>query len=324
MTGNIWLPIAVFSFTSVLLIMVQLKVENPMLLMERFIQGGGWIEIFMVAGYGALVAHKMQDPAKVQKWRKYTWFAFSVFFFLQLALGLMGADRFLMTGELHLPVPMMILAGPVYRGHISVMTILFLSTVLLSGPAWCSHICYFGAIDSMGSGGKTGRGPIRGKWLFKSTLLLLVIAAAIVLRWSGLPTLTSTLIAAGFGVMGLAIILLISRKQGRMVHCTVYCPIGTIVNFIRFVNPFRMRIDHNTCTDCMACTRLCKYDALNRSDIAARKPGLTCTLCGDCITGCHSGSIHYRFFRLPPAAARNFYLFITISLYASTLALARI
>ena len=53
-----------------------------------------------------------------------------------------------MTGKLHLPVPMMILAGPIYRGHTSVMSILFLSTLILSGPAWCSHLCYFGAIDN--------------------------------------------------------------------------------------------------------------------------------------------------------------------------------
>jgi hypothetical protein len=40
-----------------------------------------------------------------------------------------------MSGKLHLPVPMMILAGPIYRGHLSVMSILFVSTVVLSGPA---------------------------------------------------------------------------------------------------------------------------------------------------------------------------------------------
>ncbi|HDS07551.1 MAG TPA: 4Fe-4S binding protein [Bacteroides sp.] len=318
------LPLAVFLFTSFILAMVQLKVEKPMLLLERFIKGGGWLEIFMIACYGGLVAWQMQDPAKVQAWRKYTWFAFSVLFFSQLTVGLLGAERFLMTGELHLPVPMMILAGPVYRGHISVMTILFLSTVLLSGPAWCSHLCYFGAVDSMASAGRTTKEPFRNKWALKSTVFLLVVAAALALRWMEVPVLTSTLIAGGFGVVGLLLILIVSRREGRMVHCTAYCPIGTIVNVARFVNPFRMRIDRATCTDCMACSRSCKYDALNREDIAAGKPGMTCTLCGDCVASCHAGSIQYRLFRLSPKAARNLYLFITVSLHASTMALARI
>ncbi len=122
------LPAAVFLLVLFLLAPVQLIVERPMLLLERFITGGGWIQILLIAIYGALVAHKMQDPKQVLAWRKYTWFAFSVVFFSQLALGLGGFDKFLMTGKLHLPIPMMIVAGPIYRGHTSVMTILFLST----------------------------------------------------------------------------------------------------------------------------------------------------------------------------------------------------
>ena len=170
------LPAAVFLFVLFLLVPVQLKVENPMLLLERFIPGAGWFEIILIAVYGAIVAYHMQDPSKVQLWRRYTWLAFSILFFSQLVLGLFGFEKFLMTGKLHLPVPMMILAGPVYRGHLSVMSILFVSTLVLSGPAWCSHLCYFGAIDSISSTGKTRRLPIRNKWALKSTVLLLVIA----------------------------------------------------------------------------------------------------------------------------------------------------
>lgn len=318
------LPLQVYLLTAILLSFVQLKVENPLLLLERFIPGGGWVEILLIGLYGAVVAYHMQDPKKVQPWRKFTWLVFSVVFFAQLLLGLLGNERFLMTGKLHLPVPMMILAGPVYRGHISVMTLLFISTVILSGPAWCSHLCYFGAIDGVASGSATRKGPIRNKWALKTTVVLLVVVAAILLRWMKVPVLTATLIAGGFGVIGLGMILLVSRKEGRMVHCTAYCPIGTIVNLVRFINPFRMRIDDNSCTDCMACTRFCKYDALNLGDIQARKPGLSCTLCGDCISSCSSGSIQYKFPGLSPGTARNLYLLITISLYASTLALARI
>lgn len=295
-----------------------------MLLLERFLPGGGWIELVLIALYGAIVAYNMQDPSKVQAWRRYTWLAFSVLFFSQLTLGLLGFERFLMTGKLHLPVPMMILAGPIYRGQLSVMSILFVSTLVLSGPAWCSHLCYFGAIDSISAWGKTRRAPIRNKWALKSTVLLIVIAGAIVLRWMKVPVLTATILAAGFGVVGIGLILLVSRKEGRMVHCTAYCPIGTIVNLTHYVNPFRLTIDKNSCTNCMVCTTSCKYDALNRTDIAARKPGNTCTLCGDCLSSCHAGSIQYRFPGLSSQRARNLYLLITISLHAATMALARI
>ena len=318
------LPILVFFLTAFLLSFVQMKVDNPMLLLERFVPGGGWVEIGIIALYGSIVAYHMQNPARVSAWRKFTWVIFSVVFFSQLILGLLGQEKFLMTGKLHLPVPMMILAGPIYRGHTSVMTILFLSTVVLSGPAWCSHLCYFGALDNLAGSGKTTRTPLRNKWTLKWTVMLLVIAGAITLRLLNVPVVTATLVAGGFGVVGLGIILLLSGRQKRMVHCTAYCPIGTIVNLTRFVNPFRMYIDNQSCTDCMACTQHCKYDALSATDIRSRKPGLTCTLCGDCVSSCHAGSIKYKFLRLSPAVSRNLYLVITISLHAATLALARI
>ena len=318
------LPTGVFIFVLFLLVPVQLFVDNPMLLLERFFPGGGWLQILLIAFYGALVAYKMQDPARVAAWRQYTWLAFSILFFSQLILGLAGMEKFLMTGKLHLPVPMMILAGPLYRGHISVMTILFLSTVVLSGPAWCSHLCYFGALDSVITGRKISRQPIRWLWTIKWTLLLLVIVSALMLRGLKVDPLSSTLLAGSFGVAGLGIMLILSRRKGKMIHCTTWCPIGTIVSYARLINPFRLSIERNSCNTCMACSLKCKYDALNKKDILSGKPGSTCTLCGDCIASCHSGAIRYRFPGLSANGSRNLYLLITVSLHAATMALARI
>ena len=160
-----------------------------MLLAERFIKGGGWAEILLISLYGAFVIYKMQDPVNVPKWRKITWTIFSIVFFTQLIIGLSGFEKFLMTGKLHLPIPMMIIGGPIYRGQLSVMTILFLSTVILTGPAWCSQLCYFGAFDNLASGGKTSREILKNKGAIKSTILVLVIAMALILRLLNVPGL---------------------------------------------------------------------------------------------------------------------------------------
>lgn len=316
-------PVIVFALTFILLAFVQVKVERPMILAERFIKGAGWAEIFIISCYGALVSFKMQDPKAVPIWRKITWLIFSVVFFTQLITGLSGFEKFLMTGKLHLPIPMMILGGPIYRGELSVMTILFLSTVILSGPAWCSQLCYFGAFDNLASGGKTTREILKYKGAIKSTILILVIAMALILRWLKVPLLVSTLVAAGFGITGVIIMVLISLKRKKMVHCIMYCPIGTIVNLFKHVNPFRMYIE-KSCTLCMNCTKFCKYDALNELDIKNLKPSMTCTLCGDCLAGCHHNSIKYKFLKMKPENARNLWLIITISLHAAFMALARI
>lgn len=318
------LPILVFLFVALILAIVQIKVQSPIILLERFIAGGGWIEIPFIAFYSALVAWKMQDPRKVAAWRRNTWLLFSVVFFGQLLLGIIGFEKFLMTGKLHLPVPAMILSGPLYRAELSFMTILFISTVILSGPAWCSHLCYFGAMDNFAaSKRKPGFKPIKNKWAIKYSLLFIVIAGTLLLRWFNVSWFAAAVAGGLFGVIGLGIILFISRKQGKMVHCVVYCPIGTIVNYTRFINPFGMYID-TSCTLCMKCTSACNYDALNPEDIKNQKPGLSCTLCGDCVTSCHANSIKYRFFSLKPTTARNLYLFITISTHAVFMALARL
>lgn len=318
------LPLAVFIFTFSLLTMVQIKmVQHPIILLERFFKGAGWVEITIISIYAGFVAWKMRNPLNVPKWRRITWTLFSIVFFSQLIIGLLGTTKFLMTGKLHLPIPMMILAGPVYRGHLSVMTILFLSTIILTGPAWCSQLCYFGAFDNLASRGKTKAGKLKHKAAIKSTLLLLIVAITLLLRWLNVPNLLSTLLAVAFGLTGIAIMIFYSRKKGKMVHCTMYCPIGTTVNIFKYVNPFRMYID-SSCTLCMKCTSFCKYDALNPQDVRNKKPGINCTYCGDCLAACLDQSIKYRFFRLKPQVARSLYLFLTISIHASFLAMARI
>jgi len=320
---NLKLSFAVFFLTFILLAFVQVKLERPMILAERFIKGGGWIEIFLISCYGAFVVFKMQDRLNVPKWRKITWIIFSIVFFTQLIIGLSGYEKFLMTGKLHLPIPMMILGGPIYRGQLSVMTILFLSTVILTGPAWCSQLCYFGAFDNLASGGKTSKENLKYKGAIKTTILILVIAMALILRWLNVSLIVSTIIAVGFGITGISIMILFSLKRKKMVHCVMYCPIGTIVNVLKQVNPFRMYIDQS-CTLCMNCTKFCKYDALNINDIKNAKPSLTCTLCGDCLAGCNHNSIKYKFLKMRPEHARNLYLILTISLHAACIALARI
>jgi len=318
------LPVTVFLFVTFMLSMVQLNIDNPIILLERFVKHGGWIEIFLIGIYAAIIASKIQDPKSSPYWRRVSWTIFSIVFFVQLFLGLIGFEKFLMTGDLHLPVPMMIMAGPLYRFELSVMTFLFLSTLIVTGPAWCSQLCYFGALDNLSSLRKK---PVRGKirYLFhmKSLIIIVIIAAIILLRWFDTSFVASTLAAAGFGLAGILILLFISSRKGKMMHCLTWCPIGTIVNYGKFINPFRMYID-SSCTLCMKCTSYCRYDALNPEDIKSGKPAITCTYCGDCLLACHAGSIKYKFFSMKPEKARKLYLFLTISFHAIFLALGRI
>ncbi len=125
--------------------MMKIMMDTPMLMFDRFFDGAGWLQIILLAAYGAFLTQKMLDPSQSAVWRKRSWLLFSIVFFTQFALGLIADERFLMSGSLHMPAPFMIIAGSVYRGRMTIMPILLLSSIALSGPAWCSHYCYLGA-----------------------------------------------------------------------------------------------------------------------------------------------------------------------------------
>jgi ferredoxin-type protein NapH len=320
---NYRLPLATALTVISLLTLVQLMPKKPLLLLERAFSGGGWLQILLVALYAFVVAYNMQDPAKSALWRRRTWFFFSIVFFGQLALGLFVSSFFLMTGKLHLPIPALIIAGPLYRGEGLMMPVLLLTTVLLSGPAWCSHICYFGGFDNLAATVNNRKTALKGIVPIKQTIVLMVIAGSILLRLFGVPLLWAASLALAFGLAGVVVILLYSRRNGKMMHCTVFCPVGTLVHYLKFISPFRLEI-MQSCTTCGRCSSYCSYGALGTSDLVKRRPGRTCTLCGDCLASCPKNSLQYRCFNASAARSRTAWLLITISLHAVTLAVARI
>ena len=317
------LSAAVFFFVVILLTAIQSQLETELLILERFFQRGGWIEIAVIASYGGFLVYKMKDPNKSPFWRQTSWMIFSVVFFSQLILGVSGLERFLMTGDLHLPVPALIISGPIYRGEVSIMTFLFLSTIILTGPAWCSHLCYFGGMDNAVAGRKAGKSSWLRKSGIKHTFLVLIILITLLLRIfhvGGLYALAGGLVA---GLIGIALIVFVSGRKGKMANCVLFCPVGTIVSYLKYVNPFRMYLDES-CTACGMCSFACNYDALTKNDIRKGKPGLTCTYCGDCLAACQHDSIKYKFLNMDTGTARNLYLFLTVSFHVIFLALARI
>lgn len=317
------LTIGVFVFVSFCLAMVQTQLDLNILIFERFVDGGGWIEIFLIAAYGAFLSYKMQDITEAPKWRLKSWLLFSIVFFSQLALGLVGFDKFLMTGELHLPVPAMIISGPVYRMEFTFMVFLFLSTIILTGPAWCSHFCYFGGIDNAIAGKKQNLNSWQNKFRIRNMFLFFLIAGTIIFRVFNIHKLYALLGGISVGVAGVLLIVFNSRRSGKMANCMLFCPVGTLVMYLKYINPFRIYID-SSCTKCGLCNSVCNYDALTKQDIDKGKPGMSCTYCGDCLSMCHAGSIKYKLFNLNPVQARNTFLFLTVSVHSVFMALAKI
>jgi ferredoxin len=318
---------AAFLLTVIGLALIRSRVPFPILLADRYFPGWGWLEIMALGVYAQWIVGLMLAPKGHSRNRPRIWAAFSAVFFGQLILGLAGMESMLMTGTLHLPVPALIAAGPVFRGEGFFMPILFGVTVLLVGPAWCSHLCYIGAWDDIMS--RRGPRPAPSVALRRLSVagrgatLVLAVGAALLLRALGVPGATAVLFAAVFGLAGVGIMALVSRRLGLMAHCTAYCPMGLVANLLGKLSPWRVRIGQE-CTGCGACFTRCRYGALDADRVAQGSPALSCTLCGDCVSACAHGQIGYRFPGLTGGAARTVFIVLVVSLHAVFLGVARI
>lgn len=323
-TGIISPSLVAFLVTFGLLSLINRQVDMDILLAERFFPGTGWIEITLLALYAAWITEKMLDKQISSQVRTRIWLLFSGVFFAQFLLGLAGFEKFLMTGSLHLPIPAMILAGPIFRGARFFMPILFGGTLLLAGPAWCSHLCYVGAWDNLFSRMRKRPQVFWEGWRRARLYVPVLIAvAALVFRLFGVTSDIVTFIAVGYGLGGLALMVFLSRKKGSMIHCILYCPIGVLADILGKISPFRIRFTKD-CDGCGACRSSCRYLALEPDDIERRKPGLSCTLCGDCLTVCPKDALRYGFFGLKALSARTVFVTLVVILHAVFLGVARI
>ncbi|MBU8869589.1 MAG: 4Fe-4S binding protein [Gemmatimonadales bacterium] len=313
-----------FLFVAAMLIPVQLFVEPKGILAERFLTAGGWWEGFILALYAGWLADKLRDPKMIGRLRPRVWLLFSVIFFTQFILGISGFEKFLMTGQLHLPVPTLIAAGPLFRGGGLFMAILFSASVLLVGPGWCSWLCYIGAWDNYAAMGRKLPGTLpKQRPLMRIIILVLVLGTAFVLGRLGVSLVTAGWLAASFGLVGVGLMVFWSRRTGHLTHCTAYCPMGWLATRLGRLSPWRLRIA-DTCTDCGSCTPSCRFDALYPTDVLKRIPGEACTLCGDCISQCPTSSLEYRIPGLSPTRARTVFLVMVAAMHAAWIGVARL
>lgn len=320
---------AAFVLVVVLLGIARMKARTvTLLLAERYLPGSGPLMLVLAGTYAAWATGQLLDRKRARKLRPRLWLAFSLIFFGQLALGLLGLEHMLMTGRLHLPIPALIVAGPLFRGDGLFMLILFGVSVLLVGPAWCSHLCYVGAWDDVcarATRPRIGRGLARWSWWVRVAVALLVFGTAAGLRLAGTSTGMALVLASFFGLVSIGVMVGISRRLGIMTHCASFCPMGLLANLAGRIAPWRIRIGQG-CTRCHACVAVCRYGALTPEILAdtAPKPGLTCTLCRECLAVCHHGALAFHAPGISPGKAETVFVTLVVALHTVFLVVARV
>ncbi len=221
-----------------LLSIVQVMPKNPLLIGERLFPYGGWIQVILAMLYGGWLCYKMQNRQERPKWRKRAWLLFSIVFFGQLVLGIFADPIFLMTGKLHLPIPAVILAGPLYRFEGLFMPYFLSAPYYYPVPLGVASFVTSG-IRRMECPRKIGTKKVPLSQANAIQHIISGYVGAILLRIFGASGRIATAFGIAVGVIGLLVMLLFSRKRRKMVHCSSYCPIGTLVSFLKYLSPFR-------------------------------------------------------------------------------------
>ena len=101
----------VFSVSVLLLFLLDALVPLRLLMGERILpwQGANGLAILLLAWWGGYCAEGLLNPQTSPRRRQVMWTVFASAFFLQFLLGVTVAPSLLMTGKLHIPVPLLLL-----------------------------------------------------------------------------------------------------------------------------------------------------------------------------------------------------------------------
>ena len=174
-----------------------------LLLLHRLVPGWGAVQALLAGLWAGLVYGWLADRRRAPLWRRRIWVLFSCVFFGQLLAGLFLHSLFLLQGVPHLPVPGLILSGPLYRGGGSLfMPGLFAFSLLLVGSAWCSHLCYLGVWDARAAdtGPRSGRGVPAFWRKVRWAMLVASLFLPLGLRLAGLPWPWALVLALALGL----------------------------------------------------------------------------------------------------------------------------
>jgi len=204
-----------------------------------------------------------------------------------------------------------------FASVVSMLLIWFIVSVTI-GRGWCSWVCFYGGWEE-----GVSRIPKKAKikvlsrnkdlrafqfaFLFFIALVSLGTLSSVYCEWfcpfkltteyaqiTDIPTLIATVIFIGL-FLGLVIVMpYLTRKRFQ---CSTLCPFGAFQSLCEKASAIGIRIDVDSCTQCMKCAEACKFCAIDIDTIKDKKgkPEITCAKCGECITACPQKAIDFAY-----------------------------
>jgi ferredoxin-type protein NapH len=191
---------------------------------------------------------------------------------------------------------------------LAMMVGLWLAATLILGKGWCAFGCFFGGLEE-GFASVMRRAKIRnldprwrwGPWAVLCAVVVLSAATfePVYCSWlcpfkavTEFPEVRSveTAVQAGvFGSLFLGLVVVLPVLTKKRTQCAFFCPFGAFQSLFNKLSIFEIRVDRDTCKDCVACRRDCPSLALDETSIRAGATLQSCMRCGACVDGCPTG-----------------------------------
>jgi ferredoxin len=130
-----------------------------------------------------------------------------------------------------------------------------------------------------------------------------------------------TPLAVGVAATTLVAVGWLAARRGRL-YCNTVCPVGTLLGLVSRISWMGLGIDHDRCTKCGRCVRVCKAGCIDLARM--RLDAGRCVACYNCLAACPEGAVHFenRWRRVPAVQAdqgrRDFLLHSGVSLLGLT------
>lgn len=80
----------------------------------------------------------------------------------------------------------------------------------------------------------------------------------------------------------------------KKLWCHSICPLGAFFGLLGIVSPFQVKIDKETCNECLQCARVCKDYAMTHERVTGSgKAAFECIKCGRCMDACPKDAIGF-------------------------------
>ncbi len=285
-----------------------------------------WILFVSVIGFLIL------DTNRISRWRSVFFVVLAVFFILHFKASLIGLGKnpFFSSDVQEVPYCHIAMASSflnyLYQQYLAFQSgswklwgplslgVLWLAVTLSIGRAWCSWACFYGGIDDGIS--RVLPKPLVKKYTFNKTLRDLPAAILIFMTLVSLsamlpifclwlcplkittafldthsPTrLLQIILFSAIGISTLIVLPLILKKR---FFCGLICPFGAWQSFFGRINPFRVAIAPDKCTQCGLCLKSCPTFVLNDDALKNHTISAYCNLCGECIDACPQNAMTY-------------------------------